>query len=84
MIDDVVVDTLLAEIMDIPAMNRVRDALIERKQLGIERYGEPLRFSMKHIGGKDLVDEILDGIVYSRHIGRCDVCRKLIQIFNEL
>lgn len=83
MIDDVVVDTLLAELGE-SIGPELKNALAERKQLGIERYGKPLRFSMKHIGGKDLEEEILDAIVYSRHIGRLDICRELIHIYAYL
>jgi hypothetical protein len=81
---DIVVDSLLAEIVPLPATERVRAALLERKELGIERYGVPLSFSMTHVGAKDLEEEILDGIVYARHIGRLDICRKLIHIFNDI
>jgi hypothetical protein len=83
MIDDVVVDTLLNELGN-SIGDRLKAALAERKQLGIERYGKPLRFSMKHIGGKDLEEEILDAIVYSRHIGRLDICRELVHIYEYL
>lgn len=84
MAEDDVVMTLLGEITDIPIMASVRVALLERREIGMEHYGEALLFSTKIEGRKELEDEILDAIVYARYCGRLDVCRKLIQMFNEL
>jgi hypothetical protein len=77
-----VVDTIIAELDD--NFDRLKEALLERKQLGVERYGKALSFGMDEVGKQYLMEEILDAIVYSRHLGYLEVCTNLCFMYNGL
>lgn len=77
-----VVDTIIAELDD--SFSRLKEALLERKALGIERYGKALSFDMDEVGKQYLMEEILDAIVYSRHLGYLEACTSLCHMYNGL
>lgn len=77
-----VVDTIIAELDD--SFSRLKEALLERKALGVERYGKALSFDMDEVGKQYLMEEILDAIVYSRHLGYLEACTSLCHMYNDL
>lgn len=46
-----------------------RERMLERRQVGIERYGQPLRRGDGRDEIRDLVEELLDGAVYAQRLG---------------
>lgn len=78
-----VVDTLLAELDDWH-FSQLKADLVIRKELGIERYGKALSFGMEEVGKVYLLEEILDAIVYSRHLGYLETCTDLCVMYKNL
>jgi hypothetical protein len=67
------------------------EALSKRLQLGIERYGEPLRAHNGRDASQDLVEELLDASVYAMQCyveamddGRLEVAGNWESIYNSL
>ena len=61
-------DCWLELIARLPAWHPMREACVERRALGIDRYGQPLRRGDGRDEVRDLIEELLDGAVYAARL----------------
>ena len=57
-------------------------ALLERRRIGIERYGAPLKFDTPVDLEAYLVEELLDAVVYAHALHRADLVEKLLSVLG--
>ena len=73
-------DVWLDIIEDIPLPKSLLRACVERRNLGIARYGTPLQYGNGRDPEVDLHEELLDGAVYAWQAGRRWVARLLLVV----
>jgi hypothetical protein len=70
--DESVQDALIAHILSSPRLgagaNELAAKIMERRALGIQRYGRPLQTFNGRDPVRDLLDELLDGATYAQQI----------------
>lgn len=58
------------ELIDVETDPALRELMIARRQLGIERYGTPLQRGNGRDAERDYREELLDAMVYAQALGR--------------
>lgn len=72
--------SLIASLADDDPM---RAACVARREVGLSRYGQPLRWADSRDASRDLVEELLDAAAYAWRLGDADLAWQLLAAASE-